>query len=167
MTRITPFDLSYENSDCVRRKRHGLPWTKEDYTLLDDCVGQGRWLSDMCHLLQRSAAGIVPKLRSRGYLDSENFLRYPPVSKPNNESTNTMNPDSVNNRTTPTIENRTLIQGKDASTMDDAEIFQLIAKLEGKIDSLKQIKAQSKKLAAHIEELQADVNKLVEFVDGR
>lgn len=167
MTQNTPFDISFENSDSVRRARHGSPWTEEDYDLLDRCASHRYSLQTMCHLLERSAAGVLPKLRSKGYLDDDNFLHYPPASKPTTERTQTMNPDSVKDRTTATIEHRTLIQGRDASTMHDSEIFQLIAKLEDRIEGLQQIKAKSKKLAAHIEELQADVNKLVEFVDGR
>ena len=67
----------------------------------------------------------------------------------------------------PTIETKTFIAGKDAKNMSDSEIFALIAELEADVDKLSSIRNKPKKLVASIEKTQAEIAKLVEYVDGR
>lgn len=68
---------------------------------------------------------------------------------------------------TPNIETKTFISGTAASTMTDAQIFARIAKLEESIETLNKIKAKPKKLVALVNQTQADIDKLVEYVDSR
>ena len=65
------------------------------------------------------------------------------------------------------IETKTFINGIDASTLDDAAIFQRIAKLEQEIDKLRSIRAGSTKLVAAINKLEGGVADLVRYVDAR
>lgn len=69
--------------------------------------------------------------------------------------------------TTPVIQEVTLIHGVNANQLPDAEIFKLIAKLEGEVKDLSSIKASSKKIQKAIEAIEADIAKLVEYVDNR
>ncbi len=69
--------------------------------------------------------------------------------------------------TTVTIETRTFINGVDASSLSDDQIFGEIAKIEKKIDTLKAVKTISKKLQKTIDEQQALAQKLADYVDAR
>ena len=65
------------------------------------------------------------------------------------------------------IETKTFIDGIDASTVSDEQIFTRIAKIEAQIDTWNKIKTKPKKLEAKIAEAQQSINMLVAFVDGR
>ena len=65
------------------------------------------------------------------------------------------------------IETKTFIRGMEASSLSDNDIFKLIAKLEGEVDTLGKIKVKSVKLEKAIADLNNDVQKLVEYLDSR
>lgn len=61
----------------------------------------------------------------------------------------------------------TFIDGLDASTLTDTQIFQKIAKLEKDMAGWKLIENRPAKLTKAIAALQLDIDKLVAYVDGR
>lgn len=67
----------------------------------------------------------------------------------------------------PNIETVVRIQGQDASRMSDDDIFSFIAKLETQKKVLNGVENKPKKLTAKIDALQADIEKLVAYVDAR
>ena len=69
--------------------------------------------------------------------------------------------------TSKNIESKTFIAGADAAKMTDQEIFTFMAKLEGDIERLEQIKHKPQKLLAAIALMKADVVALGEYVDSR
>jgi hypothetical protein len=66
-----------------------------------------------------------------------------------------------------TIEVKTFVNGVEGSTLTDAAIFNKIAAIEVEIEKLEAIKRKPKKLVALIAEMQADVEKLADYVDKR
>ena len=66
-----------------------------------------------------------------------------------------------------TIETLVLIQGQNAAELNDKQIFALIGKLENEAKRMGEITNKPKKLVAAIEQIQADIAKLVEYVDTR
>lgn len=65
------------------------------------------------------------------------------------------------------IETKTFINGTEAANMTDSQIFQRIAKLEGEIKALEDIKTKSVKKNEAIEALKADIKAMVDYVDNR
>lgn len=65
------------------------------------------------------------------------------------------------------VEQKTLIFGLDATCVTDGEILTHIARMEGEIKQLEDIKTKSKKLAAMIDAKKKDIAALVEVLDGR
>lgn len=116
----------------------------------------------------------VPETEMEGalrYLYSQNskisffreteFRKSPPTPFPTTYIDDTGEP-IMNN-----IETKTFIRGAEASSMSDSDIFRLIAKLEGEVDTLGKIKVKSVKVAKAIADLNEDVQKLVEYLDSR
>lgn len=66
-----------------------------------------------------------------------------------------------------TIETKTFINGQDASTLSDQQIFDLIEILENEIKRAGAIKNRPEKLAELINQKEADIKALVAYVDGR
>lgn len=162
------FDDSFARRDHTMRARHGKPWTPLDYQGLHDLFMAGHSLQELCEALQRPADGVIAKLESRGY------IRYCPISgsrfylkTPGAQSTTQELPAGKEEPMNKTIETKVLINGKDSVDVSDRQIFAEIARLEQEIAKLQSIKAKSVKLAAAIAEMQADIDKLVEFVDAR
>lgn len=169
------FDSSYADRDYEIRSRHGKPWQLIEDENLATLFRGGSDPPLMCATMQRPASGILSRLcklrllRLHGtdhwtyyyaevpIMNDEALIR--PVKSPIVCKDTTMS--------TPTIETRILIQGRNAAAMSDAQIFDLIGEIEGKITKLEAIKAQPKKLVAAIEALKADIAKLVEYVDIR
>ena len=60
-----------------------------------------------------------------------------------------------------------LIFGQDATTLSDDELIEAIRKVENQITSLESIKTKSSKIAARVETLKAQLEKIVTILDGR
>lgn len=120
---------------------------------------------------------MLAKLSQRGYIQRDHSDPNPRAYRKLGQTwgmANRSNPPDQTNKeedmttnAAPIIETVTRILGRDASTMTDDQIFQLIARQEGEIAMLSGIKAKSKKLEARIAEIQSGIEKLVEYVDSR
>lgn len=175
------FPADFAEKDSERRARHGQIWTAEELKKLRDLYHESTSLMGMCIRLQRPADGTLIKLLDLGLIRTEGRsslgrTRYTcrvtaDASKahmaptPQKATTSSTQEQTMSERKT--IEQVTLIQGQDATTLSDEQIFSLIAKTEAKIASLQNIKAKSTKIQAAIDALQKDVNALVEYVDNR
>lgn len=71
------------------------------------------------------------------------------------------------NQTLPAIETKTYIFGQLAANVTDDQVFSQVAALEAQIEQLDKTVNKSKKLAAKIEALHADIKALNDFVDAR
>lgn len=161
------FDTAFARNDTERRARHGMPWTESEYESLRNLFLAGTNLEGICKIMQRPADGVLAKLRTRGFIsysaaDYCDYYRVTPTGKAatTEQKETTMNRDNL-------IESKIFINGADATGMSDMEIFRLIAKTEGEIAKLSEIKVQSKKLTATIDKLKAEVAALAEYVDNR
>lgn len=65
------------------------------------------------------------------------------------------------------VETLTLVYGKDSRFVTDSELFAHIKRVEGEIKGLESICNKPKRLEQRIAELQSDIDKLVQVVDGR
>lgn len=74
---------------------------------------------------------------------------------------------AINTNPTVAIETRTIIFGRDASTLSEQDLIDAIKKVEGDIAKLKEVKTSSKKIAANIEALQTQLAAIVEVLDAR
>ena len=133
----------------------------------------GATLKQMAEALMRPADGVINKLAAKRLIAFDpGTLNYYVTrhatrgaeSQPQPQPTNSTQEPAM---TAPTIETKTFIQGEDAANLTDAQIFAKISSLEGQITKLDAIKTKPKKLVKVIEDLQADIAKLVEFVDAR
>lgn len=70
-------------------------------------------------------------------------------------------------KTVPTIETRTFIQGHDAASMSDMEIFNLIESLTTAVNGYKARENRADKLNKLIVQTEADIAALIKYVDGR
>ena len=168
------FDSSFERGDNVERARHGKPWLEAEEQNLERLFRAGLQLKQLCEELQRPAAGTLFRLCKLGMLRRDetglHHYRYyyaVYVEKQLDAQTQTQPTTQEPKMTAPTIETKTFIAGKDAKNMRDSEIFALIAELEADVDKLSSIRNKPKKLVASIEKTQAEIAKLVEYVDGR
>lgn len=190
------YDISYLEKDYKRqsqqgpRVRHGQRWTQSDLNTLAAFYKSGHPLEQLCNLLERPAAGILPKLVSLGMLEKIgddyyvvityetrsqkvfpkilfddcfdsahsgfHFLSDKPV-----QQENIMTQDIKN------IETRTYIQGQDASKLTDAQLFDIIAKLEKDKRGLSLIENKSKKLQAAIDAIANDIAAINTYIDSR
>lgn len=70
------FCTEFAMVDDAIRRNHGKPWTVEDHDLLHLKFVTGSTLRAMCIDLQRSAVGVICKLKSRNYIAQEDTLCY-------------------------------------------------------------------------------------------
>jgi len=148
------------------RSNHGVRWTSEHYdTLKQLWFHTDKPFAAICDEMGRSWASVVAKLSEQGWArydagmcaytyDRNKFKTQPTTTKE----------EIMSNAN---IETKTFIAGTDASTMDDAQVFRHIAKLEGEVDKLKAIRAKSTKLSAAIKKLERDIAELVAYIDAR
>ena len=144
----------------------GKKWEVEELAALRENYNLGLSLHDICVRHKRPKSGVLNKLcelRILRYIPAN--YSYIVVAKPKN--VNKVETEKETIMSNANIENKVFIQGKDATEMTDAQIFSLIAKLEGEQDKLSQIKNKPKKLVAAIHALTLDIEMLVEYVDGR
>ena len=146
----------------------GKKWEVEELAALRENYNLGLSLHDICVRHKRQKLGVLNKLCELRILrySSANYS-YIVVSKPKNANQSQTETEKETIMSNANIENKVFIQGKDATEMTDAQIFSLIAKLEGEQDKLSQIKNKPKKLVAAIHALTLDIEMLVEYVDGR
>lgn len=144
----------------------GKRWEVEELASLRHNYNLGLDLTEICTRHKRPKSGVLNKLCELRILrySSANYS-YIVVAKPKN--VNKVETEKEIIMSNANIETKVFIQGKDATEMTDAQIFSLIAKLEGEQDKLSQIKNKPKKLVAAIHALTLDIEMLVEYVDGR
>lgn len=65
-----------------------------------------------------------------------------------------------------TVEKKTFLNGTDISTLNDAQIFDLIAAEEERIEQLEKIKTKPKRLVADIERRREGLRSLIEHLDS-
>lgn len=176
--------------------RHGVVWTAVEYDILVAEFCTGKSLKTICHVLERSPAGVIPKLESLGLIrvvpGLGDYSRYVCDQRPvdswlyqresvrdvikklcevpelSTQLTQLTQPTKEPTMAAAkTIESKTFILGQDAEGMTDQDIFNLIAKTEKEIAALNAIQSKPKKLTSKIEEMQKDIDKLVKFVDER
>lgn len=99
-----------------------------------------------------------PKPRPRKAAPVANFV-HSTLTKEDLTMTKTSTPIEVTTKT--------LVNGTDVSTMTDSEVYALIASEEARIEDLKKIKAQPKRLVAEIDKRQAGINALVAYLDSK
>lgn len=169
----TKFDASFARTDTERRARHGMPWTDKELTSLQDMFIAAMNLEHICNNLQRPADGVLNKLCYLNLIkrDPVNYCYWnvvDPISTtpraPSHQPPNTKEEPTMSKNL---IESKVFVNGVDATSMSDTEIFSLLAKTEVEIAKLEAIKTPSKKLGDAIAKLKTDVAKLAEYVDSR
>lgn len=173
------FDSGYTLPYGYCMEKQGHIWSKKDKADLADLFHDGAHLETMCGKLQRSPAGILWRLVAEGLLEHRDGLYYhkgplkPKLAEPQ-APTQVSNPagdsatfEESETMTAPIIENKTFINGIEANTMCDLEIFRQIAKLEQTIAGLEAIQMKPEKLKAHIAKLRQGVADLASYVDSR
>lgn len=91
-----------------------------------------------------------------------------PVEYPNTAVMTAETPKEKDPMTIATkLENRTYLNGKDAATISDDDLFNHIASIEMEADNLARIKTTSRKVIARINELREDAEKLATYIDNR
>lgn len=78
-----------------------------------------------------------------------------------------LNQENIMNQSAPAIEVKAFIFGQESKNVSDDQIFNHVANLEAQIEQLDKTQNKSKKLAAKIDALHADIKALNEFVDNR
>jgi hypothetical protein len=154
--------------DTKHRARHGETWTKDEVAkLLDLWDNTTLDLLEICDLMERPVAGVVPKLVMNNRIWDDIHTRGHYWHNPRGQQTNQTTDQEQDMSNTPVIETKTFIAGVDAATMSDAQIFRKIASIEQDIDKLLQIKRKPQKLIDAIETMRKDVVALCEYVDSR
>ena len=167
------FNTSFALTDNVKRARHGLPWTPDEYAELTKLFVARHDLEYISEALLRPADGVISKLQRGGYICydyTDGCYRVSTPAQPATTQPATTQPATTKKELTMSkqlIESKVFVNGIDATGMADAEIFRLIAKTEDEIAKLRAIKTASKKLSGAISKLEADVIKLAEYVDSR
>jgi hypothetical protein len=75
-----------------------------------------------------------------------------------------INPDGGNEMK---VESRLYFNEENCADLTDDELYQRIARIEKEISKYDDIKNKPKKLEARAEELKAEVQKLVDYIDSR
>ena len=159
------FSTAFCHVDKTTRRFHGYPWTNEQYAELTKLFREGSCLQTMCEELERPANGVVPKLVYLNLIEFDPdkccYFRIEKFDLPKQPK------EPIMAKQEPTIETKTFISGEDAANMTDEQIFNKIASLEGQIAKWTGVKTRPNKLQKHLDQLQADIAKLVEYVDAR
>lgn len=157
---------------------HGRPWLTDELDNLKRWFLEGNTIEELITKSERSASGVIPKLKAAGLISDQcvntrtwGYDYYYAVDIPCIEHPKQpKQPEPIEPKTImaeANIKTLILIQGVDAAQKSDDDIFKLIAKLEQEAASLNNISNKPKKLLAKIKEIEADIDKLVEFVDAR
>ena len=104
---------------------------------------------------------ITAELLALEFLPDEYTAKYG-TSQPTTPATSTTSETTM----TKLIEIKTLINGQDISTMEDRDLYRVIAKTEQEIKQLEAIEHKPKKLVKLIEDLKRDIGTLVALIDN-
>ena len=163
------FDTNFEERDRnpSRWSRYGLPWSQTEREFLAKRFAMGAALEDICVELGRPASGVISKLCAAGLIEysSSDGCHYVTETKPQPQPQT--KEITMSNVTDITIVTRTFIGGADTTSLSDEQIFQMIARKENEIKAWESIAARPKKLQARIDAAKEEIQKLVDFVDGR
>lgn len=166
---MKPFDVTHEW--CLGRDwpKYGQRWDDEEKATLLRFAQQRYSLHRLCGFMQRPAAGVLAKLIDLHQIErvpgTDHYQWVPSPSERNHNTT--QQPSKESAMTTPNIETKTFINGSDASSMNDAQIFSKIATLEAEHNRLDGIQNKPKKLVAVMAAIKEDIAKLVAYVDSR
>lgn len=185
----TPKTLVYE--------RQGLIWENDELEKLRDLFMRNYDLDLITKILQRPPGGVLPKLEQLKLIRrcvSVNYGAYRYVYNvhiperpveiarripvPSSamadatlpveiESTTETKETTMSTAEILTLETKTFIAGMNAADLSDASIIKMIADIENKADHLRKIKAESTTIKALIDKHDADVLKLVKYLDER
>lgn len=150
---------------------YGQPWSARDKQTLVDMYMDDCRVGDMAQALGRDERGVCCKLVGLGLLEQDmstyNFYRKVLPEKGKSHVLGTKSMPPLLGDPKKVIETITLIRGVRGDQVDDDSIFGIIGELEGSIADLSTIKNQPKKLKAKLASIQADIDALVAYVDGR
>jgi len=181
MTTAQIFDASFAERDKVQRANHGKPWEAQEYLALKFYFSNGETLEQMCNTMGRPARGVLPKLFQLELIFSNGsgtvFRQIPTQIKEDSMERSVEKygctsgiADATSDATpaaSPAFETRHFIHGREAASMTDAYIFNLIGRKEDEINRLNRIHNKPAKLVAAIEALQSEIDQLVKYVDAR
>jgi len=170
---MTPYNAYWATSKTFRNK--GKLWTEEEKEQLRRMFCAGDKIETICEFLERPPEGVKAKLVAEKLIveaepTSEDYHRPDYYINPKILPANPAFParSSISEEhPMKNIEQITLIDGQDASTLTDTQIFQKIAKLEKDMAMWKTIENRPVKLTKAIAALQLDIDALVAYVDGR
>ena len=158
----------------------GKPWTIEATEALVDMFLAGHLLSELAQASGRTpgaVCGVLLKLNLIIRRDPNYFGPYVYTSKAQKFRKEVEQPEeasiqlpeeeyTMSNKSEPLTE-MNLIFGQDAETLSDDELIEVIRKVENQITSLESIKAKSSKIAARVEALKEQLEKIVTILDNR
>ena len=164
----------------VEAPNSGKPWTIEATKVLVDMFLAGHQLSELAQASGRTPGAVCGVLLKQNLIirrDSGFYGPYVYTSKAQKfrkevettEEALIQSPKEehdMSNKTEPLTE-MNLIFGQDAATMSDDDLIEAIRKVENKITSLESIKTKSSKIAARVETLKVQLEKIVNILDGR
>ena len=184
-------------NDRERWARYGRPWEDHEYTMLKQLFWGGKNLEQICIAMNRPPSGVLNKLRETkcAALDQSGYRYVVRKKTPTNSAVPiTSMPDKaplqefggvvidsaisqpitltfpeilMNKTDIIKIETKTYVNGVDVATMDDSEIYSLIAAQEAQVEELEKIKTKPKKLVAEIEKRKAGIQALVDYLDSK
>lgn len=158
------FNTSFANRDSERRVNHGYPWSPPDLAYLTACFKEGDNLENLCVKLKRSAAGVIPKLKSLGlitYLGDDKYAYAETPTKPTQETI--MSKDTSGFKTVP------FYNGQAADSLSDDAILTALETLAAKKRHLDTISLPfaSQKVAAMKKKLEEDAADLLTYWEAR
>lgn len=158
----------------------GKPWTIEATEHLVDMFLTGHQLSELAEASGRTPGGVCGLLekiqliarREPGFYGPYVYTGKAQKFRKEVEQREEAPIQSSQEETTMSIKNEpltemNLIFGQYATTLSDDELIEAIRKVENQITSLESIKTKSSKIAARVETLKAQLEKIVTILDGR
>ncbi len=156
-------DNTIAKIDQIKRTRHGLPWSCEDYDKLQVCVEDGFTLEAMCNYLQRPAAGVIAKMRDKYLTSCNGYYFWKNVNQP---ETPTQPETKLENTMTQPLQTLTLIFGNDIKKCSELDLISVIQKCKTEIDSYDNIPS-NKWVANRKNALHDAINAAVEELNTR
>ncbi len=170
---------------------YGKPWIEQDKQKLAKLFWAGHDLKVMCEALQRPPNGVLNQLSYLRCLCFDSVLCKYFVTKHSPQQTHVELKQETDQHTAAAaeifsnlsdslkettmsktteiikIETKTLVNGVDIATMENSQIYSLIASQEAEIAELEKIKNKPKKLKAEIEKRQEGIDALVAHLDSK
>jgi hypothetical protein len=184
-------------NDRERWARYGRPWEDHEYTMLKQLFWGGKNLEQICITMNRPPNGVLNKLheakcvefdqsgyhyivRKKTPANSAVPFTSVPDKAPPQEFGEVIIDSAVSQPTALTfqeilmnktdiikIETKTYVNDVDVATLNDSEIYSLIAAQEAQVEELEKIKTKPKKLVAEIEKRKAGIQALVDYLDSK